>query len=135
MHIEEMSGEDRALLDDHAAQATWELLARRYKDKRLTPDSNPGLDLGFDSLEWLNLTFEIRENAGVELTEAAIARIDAIRDLLREVSEASEAESESQPLDRPEEILTDKQKRWLEPHSHVMRIVASIMLFANPHDM
>jgi Phosphopantetheine attachment site. len=113
MPIEEMSGEDRALLDDHAAQATWELLARRYKDKRLTPDSNPVLDLGIDSLEWLNLTFEIRENAGVELTEAAIARIEAIRDLLREVSEASEAESESQPLDRPEEILTDKQKRWL----------------------
>src|SRR5205814_1814637 len=84
-------------------------------NKRLTPDSNPGLDLGIDSLEWLNLTFEIRENAGVELTEAAIALIDAIRDLLREVSEASEAESESRPLDRPEEILTDKQKRWLEP--------------------
>src|SRR5262249_4292511 len=80
--IEEMSGEDRALLDDHAAQATWELLARRYKDKRLTPDSNPGLDLGIDSLEWLNLTFEIREHAGVELTEAAIARIETIRDLL-----------------------------------------------------
>src|SRR5207248_10471942 len=100
--IEEVSGEDRALLDDHAAQATWERLARRYKDKRLTPDSNPGLDLGVDSLEWLNLTFEIRENAGVELTEAAIARIDAIRDLLREVSEATEAESESTPLDRTE---------------------------------
>ena len=62
MPIEEMSGEDRGLLDDHAAQATWELLARRYKDKRLTPDSIPGLDLGIDSLEWLNLTFEIREN-------------------------------------------------------------------------
>src|SRR6266567_4015056 len=131
MPIEEMSGEARALLDDHAAQATWELLARRYKDKRLTPDSNPGLDLGIDSLEWLNLTFEIRENAGVELTEAAIARIDAIRDLLREVSEASEAESESQPLDRPEEILTDKQKRWLEPPGLVMRLVARILFFAN----
>src|SRR5258707_14146104 len=78
MPIEEMSVEDRALLDDHASQATWELLARRYKDKRLTPDSNAVLDLGIDSLEWLNLTFEIRENAGVELTEAAIARIDTI---------------------------------------------------------
>jgi long-chain acyl-CoA synthetase len=131
MPIEEMSGEDRALLDDHAAQATWELLAQRYKDKRLTPDSNPVLDLGIDSLEWLNLTFEIRENAGVELTEAAIARIEAIRDLLREVSEASEAESESQPLDRPEEILTDKQKRWLEPPGLVMRLVARILFFAN----
>jgi long-chain acyl-CoA synthetase len=131
MPIEEMSGEDRALLDDHPAEATWELLARRYKDKRLTPDSNPGLDLGIDSLEWLNLTFEIREHAGVELTEAAITRIETIRDLLREVSEASEAESESQPLDRPEEILTDKQKRWLEPPGLVMRLAARILFFTN----
>jgi long-chain acyl-CoA synthetase len=129
--IEAMSGEDRALLDDQVAEATWELLARRYKDKRLTPDSNPVLDLGIDSLEWLNLTFEIRENAGVELTEAAIARIETIRDLLREVSEASEAESESQPLDRPEEILTDNQKRWLEPPSLVMRFAARILFFTN----
>src|SRR5260370_19289697 len=126
-----MSGADRSLLDDHAAQATWELLARRYKDERLTPDSNPGLDLGIDSLEWLNLTFEIRENAGVELTEAAITRIETIRDLLREVSEASEAESESQPLDRPEEILTDQQKRWLEPPGLVMRLAARILFFTN----
>lgn len=131
MRIEEMSGEDRALLDDHPAQATWELLARRYKNKRLTPDNNPGLDLGIDSLEWLNLTFEIREHAGVELTEAAIARIETIRDLLREVSEASEAESESQPLDRPEEILTDKQKRWLEPPGLAMRLAARILFFTN----
>jgi long-chain acyl-CoA synthetase len=131
MPIEEMSGEDRALLDDHPAEATWELLARRYKDKRLTPDSNPGLDLGIDSLEWLNLTFELRENAGVELTEAAITRIETIRDLLREVSEASEAESESQPLDRPEEILTDQQKRWLEPPGLVMRLAARILFFTN----
>src|SRR5258708_26364418 len=72
-----------------------------------------------------------KNRCAVELTAAAIARIEAIRDLLREVSEASEAESESQPLDRPEEILTDKQKRWLEPPGLVMRLVARILFFAN----
>jgi len=126
-----MSGEDRALLDDPAAQATWELLARRYKDKRLTPDSNPGLDLGVDSLEWLNLAFETRERAGVELTESAIARIETIRDLLREVSEASEAESEAEPLGRPEEILTDKQKRWIAAPGVGMRLGARILYLIN----
>src|SRR5207244_4085697 len=64
-------------------------------------------------------------------TEAAITHIETIRDLLREVSEASEAESESQPLDRPEEILTDKQKRWLEPPGLVMRLAARILFFTN----
>ena len=32
---------------------------------------------------------------------------------------------------RPEEILTDKQKRWLEPSGLVMRLVARILFFAN----
>jgi long-chain acyl-CoA synthetase len=129
--IEDMSGEDRALLDDPAAQATWELLSRRYKDKRLTPDSNLGFDLGVDSLEWLNLAFETRERAGVELTESAIARIETIRDLLREVSEASEAESKAELLDRPEEILTDKQKRWIAPLGVGMRLGARVLYFIN----
>ena len=131
MSIEDMSGEDRSLLDDHAAQATWEMLARRYKNKRLTPDTNPALDLGIDSVEWLNLTFETREKAGVELTESAIARIETIRDLLREVSEASQAKSETQPLDRPEQILTDKQKRWIKAPGLLMRSAARILFFIN----
>src|SRR5258708_12377753 len=73
-----------------------------------------------------------KNRCAVELTAAAIARIEAIRDLLREVSEASEAESESQPLDRPEEILTDKQNRWLEPPGLVMRFVPRILFFPHP---
>jgi len=72
------------------------------QDKRLAPDSNPVLDLGIDSLEWLNLTFEIRENARVELTEAqSHASRQFVISCVR-FPKASEAESESQPLDRPE---------------------------------
>ena len=32
MAVEEMSGEDRALLENAAAQSCWELLARRYPE-------------------------------------------------------------------------------------------------------
>ncbi len=116
--VEEMSEEDRELLEDPAAEQVWELLARRYPDARLTPDTSPQLDLGVDSMEWVNLTMEIGESAGVELDEEAINGIDTVRDLLREVAEASgsgEAPSGASPLEQPEEVLGEDQKRWLEP--------------------
>ena len=126
MAVEEMSGEDRALLEDAAAQSCWELLARRYPGKRLTPDTSLQFDLAVDSLEWLNLTLEIAESSGVEVTEEAIARIDTVRDLLREVIEASEGQG-IDPLAQPYEILDPNQKRWLEPLGPVVNLTARFL--------
>ncbi|HKH78205.1 MAG TPA: AMP-binding protein [Rubrobacteraceae bacterium] len=115
--VEEMPGEDRALLEDDAAREVWELLARRYPDRRLTPNTSPQLDLGVDSMEWVNLTMEIGERAGVELDEEAIGRVETVRDLLREATEAGEAVHGASPVERPEETLEETQKRRLEPLS------------------
>jgi len=115
--VEEMPGEDRALLEDDAAREVWELLARRYPDRRLTPNTSPQLDLGVDSMEWVNLTMEIGESAGVELDEEAIGRVETVRDLLREATEAGEAVHGASPVERPEETLDETQKRRLEPLS------------------
>src|SRR5262249_11532196 len=126
----EMSGEDRGLLEDSAAQSVWELLARRYRDKRLTPDTSPQLDLGIDSLEWLNLTLEIAESSGVELTDEAIARVETVRDLLREVTEASEGEA-ADPVANPDGALAEKQKRWLEPLGPLANATARFLYAVN----
>jgi long-chain acyl-CoA synthetase len=130
MSIEEMSGEDRALLEDSAAQSVWEMLARRYRDKRLTPDTSPQFDLGIDSLEWLNLTLEIAESSGVELTDEAIARTETVRDLLHEVTEGSEGES-ADPLEKPGEVLDERQKQWLEPLGPVAATTARFLYAVN----
>jgi len=125
---EEMSEEDRNLLENPAAERVWELLAERYPDERLTPDTSPQLDLGVDSMEWINLSMEIGESAGVELDEEALERIDTVRDLLNEVAEGVEAEGAgTSPLEQPEEILSDEQKRWLEPLGPVMAALAWIL--------
>ncbi len=118
MSPDEMSNEDRALLDSRAAKETWDWLVERYPDQPLTPDTSPQVDLGIDSLEWLNITMELRQRVGVELDEEAIGRIETVRDLLREVSEAAEggaAVPKSPPLEQPETALTAQQQRWLEP--------------------
>jgi long-chain acyl-CoA synthetase len=52
----------------------------------------------------------------VQLDEEAIGRIETIRDLLREVTEAKEGGGEApDPMEHPEKVLTDRQKQWLTP--------------------
>jgi long-chain acyl-CoA synthetase len=126
MALEEMSGEDRALFEEPVANCVWQLLARRYPGKRLTPDTSLQFDLAVDSLEWLNLTLEVAESGGVEVTEEAIARIDSVRDLLREVLEAGEGTG-IDPLVQPDAILTQTQKRWLAPLGPAARLTARVL--------
>ncbi len=123
MPLAEMSGEDRALFEEARPHAVWQLLGRRYSGKRLTPDTSLQFDLGVDSLEWLNLTLEIAEKSGVEVTEEAIARIDTVRDLLREVLEAGEGLG-IDPIAEPYAILDETQKRWLRPLGPLMNQTA-----------
>jgi long-chain acyl-CoA synthetase len=117
--MEEMSEEDRTLLGNQVARGVWELLTQRYSDRYLSPDTSPQLDLGIDSLGWVDLTFEIAESAGVELSEEALGRVYTIRDLLNEAVKGAQTGGRVVPhalvLERPEEVLSDEQKRWLRP--------------------
>jgi long-chain acyl-CoA synthetase len=129
---EEMSGEDRALLEDPAAMGVWKLLADRYPDRRLAPETSPQLDLDIDSLGWVDLTLEIGEKTGVELDEAAIERIDTVSDLLREVaSEAGEPTHHGSLFESPEEVLDERQKRWLKTLDPARSTAARCMFFLN----
>ncbi len=101
---------------------------------RLTPDTSLQLDLGVGSMEWVNLTMEIGESAGVELDEEAINVIDTVRDLLLEVSEVSgsgEFSSGASPLEQPERALDEQQKRWLEPLGTAMSVLARALFLLN----
>jgi long-chain acyl-CoA synthetase len=128
----EMSGEDRALLENAVAMDVWKMLAERHPDRRLAPETSMQLDLGVDSLGWVNLTLEISEKTGVELDEDAIESIDTVRDLLREVaSGACGTTRRSSPLERPEEVLDDRQRRWLKPLGPVRSALARSMFALN----
>ncbi len=115
--VEEMAAEDRTVLEDDAARSAWGYLARKYAGEPLTPDSNLQLDLGVDSMEWLNLTLEIAQRTGVELDEGAIGRIETVRDLLVEVGQAKEAgpKVSAALLDDPEAAIGEADRRWISP--------------------
>ena len=115
------SAEDEALLQEAPAQKCMDWLKSRYPDHKIKFDTNPALDLGIDSLEWMNLTLELLEQTGVELTEDAIARVTTVRDLLSEVNQAGEGGSgedgKLSPIEDPEEYVSDQQKMYVEPLS------------------
>jgi long-chain acyl-CoA synthetase len=133
--IERLAPEDQQILQDPAARQVWDWLGDRYPDLRLTPDLSPQLDLGVDSMEWLNLTLELRERVGVELGDNAIGRIETVRDLLREVAEAGRAEGAAadpvELLKEPERLLDERQRRWLEPPHLLARGAGRFLIALN----
>ena len=136
--VEQMSPDDQELLEHPAAKAIWGWLPSRFPDARLAPETNLQLELGIDSLDWLNLTLEIRALTGAELDEAAIGRIDTVRDLLREAAVAGGATAPSEgvgdPLEklrRPRDLLNQEQRRWLEPRPPSVRILGSCLFTVN----
>lgn len=113
------------LIDDPAAEQTWKLQAENYADQRLTPDTNMRLDLHVDSLEWINLSLAVRKEAGVDIDEEAIGRIETVRDLLEAASEAT-ADGRplaAAPLDDPESVLNKQQRRHLKPHGRITSLL------------
>jgi long-chain acyl-CoA synthetase len=54
----------------------------------------------------------------VELSDEAIGSVETVRDLLRVVAEQGEGDKgtpPASPLEQPEKVLDEKQKRWLQP--------------------
>lgn len=126
--VEQMADEDRMLLDDEVARDVWKLLTEQFADQPLTPDSNLQLELSIDSLEWMNLSFAMAERSGVELDEDALAGVEKVRDLLQAASESGSGGGQVRPedvFDRPEEFLSDRQRRWLEALGPVERQIAA----------
>ena len=133
--IEQMAPEDQELLRDPGAKKIWDALARRYPQARLAPETNVQYELGIDSMDWLNLTLEIHTLTGAQLDDAAIGRIESVRDLLREATATarlSEAGTDLlERLRRPEELLSESQRHWLEPRGRAMRLIGRILFGLN----
>jgi long-chain acyl-CoA synthetase len=117
--IETLAPEDRELVEDPIASRAWSWLVRRFPNQNLAPDTNLRLDLAVDSMEWLSLTVELRDHAGVELSDEVIGRIETVRDLLREASAAAYAThagvAPEAQLREPEALLDEAEQQWLKP--------------------
>jgi len=127
-----MSSEDQQLLSDPAAESTWNYLADRFHDLRLTPDSSLALDLGIDSLSWVELGLVLRDHAGINMDDSAIARVQTVRDLLREATASRHADGSGEDivtaLANPEQFLEPEQMGLMEPLGYFRKAIGLIVL-------
>lgn len=130
--IDSLSGDDRALLEDEAALAVFRLLDHRFGDRRVGPDSDLQLDLGVDSIGWLDLSHEIAARTSVTLSDEAIADIRTVRDLLVRVAEGGDAGADPRlPIEDPERVLDDRQRCWLAPRGATLQLAGRVLAAAN----
>jgi long-chain acyl-CoA synthetase len=105
----EPAAEDAAWVARSGVQPIWDWLAARYPGRRISLETSPQLDLGVDSLQWIELTIELHDRFGITLSEAAIGQILTVRDLLEEAArqqaqpaeDAAEAARDLEPLLKP----------------------------------
>ena len=72
-----------ALLHDPTAEAVWALLRERYPEEALDLDVDLALDLNVDSFGWMEIAVALQDRLDIHLSEADIAGIQTIRELLR----------------------------------------------------
>lgn len=77
-----MAEEDRRLLAEPAAKGMWELLRARFPDRLVAPAQSPQLDLGIDSLGWVEISLEAEARLGLAFTEEDWAGVTTVRDIL-----------------------------------------------------
>ncbi len=82
---EPLSAEDQNLIATPPASDAWDWLKARYPDRPISPSDSLQLDLGVDSLEWLQLSLTISERFGVELDDADVTDMVTVRDLLQRI--------------------------------------------------
>ena len=120
--------EDQALLQDATAHAVWLFLQERYPQQALDLDMNLGLELNVDSFTWMELTITLQDRLGIRLTEADIATIDTIRDLLRCCVDKARQGPEGIPALRAEE---DQLSLWLTPTGPLLTLLGLLLYAIN----
>ena len=115
----QLSPEDKALLSQPRMGAVWRWLEQRFPDHVLSPDTSPQLDLGVDSLGWIELSAELGTSFDIHLPDEAIDRIVTLRDLLRAVEIGESSEAPSTNVATP----TQESERWLAPTGPALRIL------------
>jgi long-chain acyl-CoA synthetase len=121
-----LTPEDTALLRDPTADAVWTLLRQRYPDQTLDPDTNLRLDLSVDSFAWMELTILLQDRVGVHLSDADVAAIETIRDLLRL---SIERRTGAYLLPDEEPDVARDIKGWLAPTGALLT-ASAFMLYA-----
>jgi long-chain acyl-CoA synthetase len=123
-----LTPEDEALLRDPTASAVWQLLQQHFPDRPLDLNIDLSLELNLDSFGWMELSILLHERVGVALSEADLARIITIRDLLRL---STERQTETGALPSREPAIALDIERWLAPTGPLLTALGAALYAVN----
>jgi len=123
-----LTPEDAALLRDPTAEAVWGLLRERYPDQALDLDVDLALDLNVDSFGWMEIAVALQDRLDIHLSEADIAGIRTIRELLRL---AIERRGGVRVLPHEEPAMATDFERWLAPTGRLLTTLALALYALN----
>jgi long-chain acyl-CoA synthetase len=110
---------DQAALASPAGAALLALLEERGRGRTVGPETSPALDLGLDSLGFLELSIALEARAGVALSEDDVAAVETVRDLLAVVARKA-ASPVAEPAPQPD-------PRWLAPRTGAERAAGAAL--------
>jgi long-chain acyl-CoA synthetase len=119
-----MTEEERALLAEPTARAMWELLSARFPGRLVAPSQSPQLDLGVDSLGWVEITLEAESRLGLSFSEDDWGAIGTVRDILDLAVKRAAAGAPARPPEPPD-------LSWLEPPSGAHAVAARVLAAVN----
>ncbi len=125
------SAADRAFLERPLARQVWKILAARYPKAPLALDASLQLDLGIDSLEWINLSLEFERRLGVHLVEDDLAEVDSLRDLVIMIERAAERPAMPAATPGGTAILDAERRHWIRPGHLGHRLLAAALFGLN----
>jgi long-chain acyl-CoA synthetase len=111
--------------NDELGRCLWLGLQRRFPKVDLHADLCPRVDLGIDSLDWLELLLALEQDSGLGLSEAAAAEIITLGDLLDAFRESASRNGHVTPSlgERRTTLLEAPQRsQWLAPRSLPLRL-------------
>lgn len=82
--------------DDPIGHSIWNYLQERFPGRAMQPDWCPRLELGLDSLAWLELLIEVEAHIGFGLPELVSAEIITLGDLVAAFRSASKSPKDNQ---------------------------------------
>lgn len=110
---------DRAMLASPAGAALLALLQERARGRAIGPATSPALELGLDSLGFLELSMALEGRTGIALSEEDVASVETVRDLLVRVA-ARQAAPRSETAPTPDPI-------WLAPRGPGERVAGGVL--------
>jgi long-chain acyl-CoA synthetase len=106
----ELSEEEKERLSTPRAREVVELLQAQAPDRRIHPDTSLQMELGIDSLSWVELSLDLERRLGVSLSDETTSEVSTVGELIDAVEQADEAGEDREV--RREKLLAQRD-RWL----------------------